>query len=148
MAWLHIDSFDHIDELDAPVEEVFAVFKDIARWPEWVSVLSAAAPISTGPLRVGFRLEMTPVDLGRSIKTTLIEYEENRLLTWGMRTWIASLVHTFRFEAIGPQRCRLHHTEISEGLLGIAAWLLRKKILAYDGQWSRDFVKRFARGSH
>lgn len=49
-----------------PVEEVFAVFKDIARWPAWVSVLSAAAPISTGPLRVGFRLEMTPVDLGRS----------------------------------------------------------------------------------
>ena len=145
MALLHIDSFGGIDELDSPVEEVFAVFKDIARWPEWVSVLSAAAPLSSGPLRPGFRLQMTPTDWGRPIKTKLLAYEENRLLSWGSRMPVASLVHTFRFEPLGPGRCRLHHTEVSEGLLAIAAWLLRKKISAYDGQWSRDFVKRFAR---
>ena len=39
----------------------------------------------------------------------------------------------------------LHHTEYSEGLLAIAAWLLRKKIYAYDRQWSEYFVKRFTR---
>lgn len=145
MALLHIDSFDGTDELDAPVEEVFAVFKDIARWPEWVSVLSAAAPLSSGPLRPGFRLQMTPTDFGRPIKTTLLDYQEDRVIAWGLRSPVASLVHTFRFEPHGPQRCRLHHTEVSEGLFAIAAWLLRKKISAYDGQWSRDFVKRFAR---
>ena len=36
----------------------------------------------------------------------------------------------------------LHHTEYSEGLLAIAAWLLRN---TYDRQWSEDFVKRFTR---
>lgn len=145
MALLHIDSIDYTNEIDAPVEEVFAVFKDIANWPQWVTVLSAAAPLSTGPLRVGFRLQMTPVDFGRPIKTTLLEYEENRVIAWGLRSRIASLVHTYRFEPIGSDRCRLRHTEFSEGLLAIAAWLLRRKIYAYDRQWSDDFVKRFAR---
>jgi len=142
---LHIDSIDYTNELDAPVEEVFAVFKDIARWPEWVSVLSAAAPLSTGPLRVGFRLQMTPVDLGRPVKTTMLEVEENRVIAWGLRSRLASLVHTFRFDPLGPDRCRLRHTEFSAGLLAIPAWLLRKKIYAYDRQWSEDFARRFAR---
>lgn len=145
MALMHIDSFEHTNEIPAPAEEVFAVFKDIRRWPEWVSVLSAAEPLSTGPLGVGFRLQMTPTDFGWPIKTTLTAYEENRVIEWGSRTRVASLVHTFRFEPLGPERCRLHHTEYSEGLLAIAAWLLRKKIYAYDRQWSEDFVKRFAR---
>lgn len=144
MALLHIDSIDYTNELDAPVESVFATFKDIARWPEWVSVLSAAAPLSSGPLRVGFRLQMTPVDLGRSLTTSLLEYEENRVIAWGLRSRVASLVHTFRFAPISDDRCRLRHTEFSEGLFAIAAWLLRKKIYAYDRQWSDDFAKRFA----
>ena len=130
---------------DAPVEEVFAVFKDIARWPEWVSVLSAAAPLSSGPLRPGFRLQMTPSEFDRPFKTKLIDYKGDCVIAWGLRPAVASLVHTFRFEPLGPHRCRLHHTEVSEGLLAIAAWLLRNKISACDGQWSRDFVKRFAR---
>lgn len=92
MALLHIVSIDYTNEIAAPVEEVFALFKDIARWPEWVSVLSAAAPLSDGPLRAGFRLQM-----------------------------------------------------YSEGLLAIAAWILRRKIYAYDRQWSEDFKSRFER---
>lgn len=145
MALLHIDSIDHTNEIDAPVEEVFAVFEDIAGWPTWVSVLSEAAPLDTGPLRVGFRLQMTPTDLGRPVKTKLLEYEKNRVIAWGLRSPLASLVHTFRFDPIGADRCRLRHTEFSENLLGIAAWLLRKKIYAYDRAWSEDFIKRFAR---
>jgi len=144
MALLHIDSIDHSSDLESSVEEVFGVFKDISQWPAWVSVLSAAAPLSQGPFRVGFRLEMTPTDLGRSIKTRILEYEENRVFAWGLRSPLASLVHTFRFEPLAADRCRLRHTEFSEGLLGVAAWLLRKKIYAYDRQWSEDFVKRFA----
>jgi ribosome-associated toxin RatA of RatAB toxin-antitoxin module len=142
---MRIQSFDQTDELDAPVEDVFALFKDIARWPEWVSVLSEASPLSTGPLRVGFRLQMTPTDLGWPIKTKLIEYEENRVIAWGRRSRLAGLVHTFRFEPLGHDRCRLHHTEFSTGLLAIPAWVLREKIHAYDGRWSADFVSRFAR---
>lgn len=145
MGWLHFHTFELASELDAPVEEVFAVFKDIARWPEWISVLSAAAPISTGPLRIGFRLEMTPKDLGRSIKTVLTDYEENRALGWGLRSRIATLVHTFRFEPLPGDRCRLHHLEYSEGLFGVISWFLRDKMYAYDRQWSEDFATRFAR---
>lgn len=145
MGFLHWHTFEAADVLDAPAAEVFAVFKDIARWPEWVSVLSAAAPISSGPLRVGFRIEMTPRDLGRSIKTTLIDYEEGRQLGWGMRSPLATLVHTFTFDAIDGRRCRLHHLEYSEGVFGAVSWLLRKKMYACDRQWSDDFVRRFAR---
>ena len=86
---------------------------------------------------------MTPTDLGRSIKTKLLDYEEDRVFAWGLRSRIASLVHTFRFEARAGGGCMLHHTEFSEGLFAIPAWLIRRKIDAYDGQWSDGFERRF-----
>ena len=49
MGILHVDSFARVSELDAPLTEVFAAFKDIARWPKWIPALSAAAPISEVP---------------------------------------------------------------------------------------------------
>lgn len=145
MALLHIDSIDFTNEIAAPVEEVFAVFKDISRWPEWVSVLTAAAPLSEGPLRPGFRLQMTPVGLSFAFKTTLLEYVENRRVVWGLRSRVASLVHGFHFEPLAADRCQLRHTEFSEGLLAVAAWLLRRRVYAYDRQWSEDFKTRFER---
>lgn len=147
MAILHVNSFDRVSELDAPVEEVFAAFKDIARWPEWIPALSAAAPLSEGPLRVDFRLQMTPADLGRAIKTKLVDYEESRIFAWGLRSRIASLVHTFRFEPRPGGRSALHHTEFSAGLFAIPAWLIRRKIEAYDDQWSDGFERRFNSGA-
>jgi uncharacterized membrane protein len=45
--------FHRTVEIQAPVDRVWAVMRDIERWPEWTSTVSNIRRLDPGPLRVG-----------------------------------------------------------------------------------------------
>ncbi|MGB1274245.1 MAG: SRPBCC family protein [Nannocystaceae bacterium] len=147
MAFLHIDSFCQTDEVSAPVADVFQAFTEIETWPTWISALAAARTLSEGPLRVGFRFELTFRNFPRPFQTELIDYTPNKVFAWGTEKSLYRLRHAFDFEAQTPTTCTLRHSESSGGLLAIPAYLLAKKIRNTNSQWSADVVQHFRRES-
>ncbi|CRK59566.1 hypothetical protein [Alloactinosynnema sp. L-07] len=38
--------------IDASAERVWAVYADVARWPEWTKSVTSVTPLDPGPLRL------------------------------------------------------------------------------------------------
>ena len=72
-------SFEIPVEIDRPVEEVFQYFTDVARIPEWNSMVLEVTP-SAHPIHVGSTAKLRMRLLGRTIEATqeVLEYEPNR----------------------------------------------------------------------
>lgn len=85
-------------EIRAPAERVWAVMRDIERWPEWTPTVTRIQKIGSGPLAVGSRAVIRQPKLPPA-RWEITELEdENRTFTWithgpGMRLtarhWVA-----------------------------------------------------------
>jgi uncharacterized protein YndB with AHSA1/START domain len=100
-------SFEIPVEIDRPVEEVFRYFADVARIPEWNSMVEELTP-SELPIRVGSTAKIRMRLLGRIIEATqeVIGFEPNRKLVVRTPAPIA-VTDTIAFESLGAGRTRL-----------------------------------------
>jgi uncharacterized protein YndB with AHSA1/START domain len=107
-------SFEIIVDIDRPVEEVFAYLSDVARQPEWNSMVDEVVPSET-PLRVGSTARLKMRLLGRRIEATLevTELEPNRRVVVKTGAPI-SVTDTWTFEALGQNRSRLTYASVGE----------------------------------
>ena len=143
MALLRLDFIDYSTDIDAPVEEVFAFFKDVEKWPSWTTAVKKSQRKSAGEWGVGFKLSFVPDFAPMPLNVKLTAYEEGRLVEWGIRSPVATLVHRFDFEPLDAGRCRVRHTEFAEGLLAILTRPMLGKIEQFDRQLADDFKAAF-----
>ena len=128
--------------VDAPVEDVFALVVDVDHWTDWTSGV-VRSRLLRGPLRLGAGLSFVPKFFPVPITAKVIGFEPNRLVSWGVRTPLATLVHSFSFEALDEGHTLVRHSEFAENLLALATYPLRDKIRAFDEGLSRDLQARF-----
>jgi hypothetical protein len=143
MALLRLDFIDYSTEIDAPVEEVFASFKEVEKWPSWTTAIKKAYRKSQGDWGVGFKLGFVPNFLPFPLEVKVLDYEEARLVAWGIRSPIATMIHQFDFEPLDAARCRVRHREYAEGLLAILTRPMLGKVEAFDRQVADDLKAAF-----
>jgi len=145
MGLLRLEFIDYSTDVDASAKDVFAFFKKLDQWTSWNSAVKSAAPKSTGEWGVGFKISFEPEFLPFPLVTKIIGYQEDRLIEWGIRTPIATLVHRFDFEPRGKNRCRVRHREYAEGLLAVLSRPMRKKIERFDRKLADDLQHAFTK---
>jgi uncharacterized protein YndB with AHSA1/START domain len=143
MALFRLDFIDYSTEIDAPVEEVFAFFKDVEKWPSWTTGIKKAYRKSPGEWGVGFKLGFKPDFAPAPVDVKVLDFEEGRLVAWGLRTPVGTLIHRFDFEPLDEGRCRVRHTEYAEGLFAILTRPMRRKIESFDRLLADDLQAAF-----
>jgi uncharacterized protein YndB with AHSA1/START domain len=107
-------NFEILVEIDRPVEEVFGYFTDVARMPEWNSMVEELTP-SELPIRVGSTAKIRMRLLGRTIEATqeVLVFEANRKLVVRTPAPIA-VTDTIAFESLGASRTRLTYASAGQ----------------------------------
>ena len=82
--------FETSRHIDAPVEAVWAVLFDVARWQEWTPTIDSVERLDDGPFVVGSRARVRQPKLPRA-EWEVTEVVDGRSFTWeatgpGMRT--------------------------------------------------------------
>jgi Polyketide cyclase / dehydrase and lipid transport len=67
-----MNEFTIVTTIECPVDEVFAVIRDVARTPVWTPGLTEARQTSDGPLEPGATLIYRGTFLGRSYETPAV----------------------------------------------------------------------------
>ena len=119
MGWLHLDLVDYTTEMDAPVQEVFAFFQKVEDWPTWTGGIKRSFRKQGMPWGPGLKLGFVPDFMPLPVVTKIIGYEEGRLIEWGIRSPLATIVHRFEFSGISAT---VHETNAP---LASRAWTLR-----------------------
>jgi uncharacterized protein YndB with AHSA1/START domain len=143
MALFRLDFIDYSTEIDAPAEEVFRFFKDLEKWPAWTKAIKKAYRKSGGDWGVGFKLGFAADILPMPLEVKVLDFEEGRLIAWGIRNPLTTMIHRFDFEPLKKGRCRVRHTEYAEGLLAILTRPMRGKIESFDRQLADDLQAAF-----
>ena len=143
MALLRLEFIHESTEIEAPVEEVFTFFKDLEKWTSWATGIKKANRKPGGDWGVGFRFSFVPLFLPVPLDVKVLDYEEGRLIAWGLRTPVATMVHRFDFEPMDAGRCRVRQQEVAEGLLAILTRPLRGKIEHFDRLLAEDLKAAF-----
>jgi len=148
MGLAELTFIDYRTEMGAPVEDVFAFFKKVEEWPSWGTGIKQASRKGDADWGRGFRLGFTPDFLPIPLMTKVIDYEEGRLIEWGLRTPVAAVVHRFEFEPLGESNSSVRQLEYAQGLLAVLLRPLKGKIEAFDRQLSDDLVAAIGKGLH
>ncbi|ADB30818.1 cyclase/dehydrase [Kribbella flavida DSM 17836] len=76
--------FEHSITIDAPAERVWAVFSDVARWPEWLPTVDAVERLDEGPLRVGSRARIRQPKLAVAV-WEVTHFKDGEYFEWVSR---------------------------------------------------------------
>jgi len=140
----HVDCTDFVTEIEAPAEVVFAKLQNLAVWPTWTRAIKKAWARSDGAWREGYKFTMKTMVAPVPLPVTVYELEQNRLIGWGVRNPLLTLLHRMEIEPLGPERCRVRNHEFVEGPLAKPVGrLVAKRIDRLDRQWAADLAKSF-----
>ena len=109
-------------ELELPVERMWEEFADVSRWPEWNPCFWRARVVG-GELRLGARLVwvFNPIERRYLYKlpatAEIVELDHCERVTWEVRLPGFHARHSYRFAALGRDRCRFGSWEVAEGTL-------------------------------
>jgi len=146
MGLLRLDFIDYTTEIEASVDEVFSCFKNIENWSSWTTAVKRAYQKPGNDWVVGSKVGFVPFFTPFPVEAKVLGYEERRLVEWGIRTAVATIVHRFEFQPVADDRCRVRHQEYAEGLLAILTRPMKATIERFDRQLADDlkaaFVKR------
>lgn len=117
--------------VDRSVDDVWAAFADVSRWPEWNPCMTWAR-IGGGELRPGAPLTWAFAPIKRRYlyrmpaRATITEVIPGQRVTWEVSLPGFHAFHSYLFEADGPERSRFGSWEIARGpmyRLGRRFWL-------------------------
>ena len=101
--------------VEAPVDHVWTVLRDVERWPEWAQTVTSVRRLDDGPLAVGSRVRVEQPRIPPT-EYVVTELEPSRSFTWvatgpGVRTTARHLLEdtgtggtrvTLAVEQVGP----------------------------------------------
>jgi uncharacterized membrane protein len=121
--------FEDSIDVSAPADQVFEVYSDVERWPEWTESVTQVELLEEGPLRVGSRARVRQPRLPVAV-WEVTEVVPHRSFTWvargpGVRTTATHLVTP---EGDGGQRAVVTATLVQAGLLGPVVGALTKRL--------------------
>ncbi len=93
-------------DVEAPVEQVWEVLREVERWPEWAPTVTSVRRLDDGPLVVGSRARVEQPGIPPT-EYVVTELEPSRSFTWvatgpGVRTTARHLL-----EDLGPGGTRV-----------------------------------------
>ena len=131
---------DYVNEIDAPIEQVFGAYKAVEKWPEWLRGVEASGRKWT-QWKVGNFFWFRITDFPFSMPLRVFAFEENKHVTWGLG-WPGSaggsVVRNFNFEALSEGRTRVRHREWAEGLYIPFTWYFRPFVSRFTWAWASD----------
>lgn len=114
-------------DIDASIESAWSVLADFANFRDWCPTLREVQGEPVVGCRLRLRLASAPGaegTVGLSAAVRVVEAPNH--LAWGGGVpglpWLLDVHHWFRLEALGTDRCRLHHGERFQGLLLPLVW--------------------------
>jgi len=75
--------FEESVTINAPAERVWAIFSDVAKWPEWTPTMSAVERLDEGPIHLGCRTRI------RQPKLPVAVWEVTELVEGEYFAWVA-----------------------------------------------------------
>ena len=69
-------------DVEAPVERVWEVLREVERWPEWAPTVTSVRRLGEGPLAVGSRVRVEQPRIPPT-EYVVTELEPGRWCTWG-----------------------------------------------------------------
>ncbi len=68
-------------DIEAPVEQVWEVLRDVERWPQWAPTVTLVRRLDDGPLAVGSRVRVEQPRIPPT-EYVVTELEPSRSFTW------------------------------------------------------------------
>jgi uncharacterized membrane protein len=104
--------------IGAPIEQVWDVFQDVERWPEWTASMSSVELLDSNELTVGARARIKQPRLPRLV-WTVTAIEPGRSWTWRTRGPGATTTATHLLERLDDTTTRVEQTIEQVGVLGV-----------------------------
>jgi hypothetical protein len=119
-------SLQHSVEIDAPPAAVWAVYSDVARWPEWTASVDAARPLDGPDLEIGRRFE---IDQPRFPRLTWVvtDVSPGRSWTWRVHSPGATTTASHGLVDLPGGRTRVDTRVDQRGILGAVVGLLTRR---------------------
>jgi Polyketide cyclase / dehydrase and lipid transport len=115
-------------DIAAPPAEVFAVYADVERWPEWTPTVTSVERLDSGPLRLGARARIRQPRLPTTV-WEVTEYVDGVRFTWVARAPGAITIGTHEVAA-GPAGSAATASIEQRGPLGSLIGLLTRRLTA------------------
>ncbi|MEV8373388.1 SRPBCC family protein [Kribbella sp. NPDC056861] len=128
--------FDHSVTVQAPADRVWAIFSDVAKWPEWTPTITAVERLDPGPIHLGAKTRVRQPKLPVAV-WEVTELVDGEYFEWVSRAPGIKTTGGHRVEST-PEGTVVTATIIQEGPLG---WVfgklyakLTREYIALEGQ--------------
>ena len=125
----------HSVTIGAPAAQVWEVYADVERWPEWTASVSSVTLLDAGPLRLGTRARIKQPRFPPLV-WTVATIEPDRTWSWVTRSPGSVATGTHTVVPVGPMTTRVElsidQTGPLGGLVGRLSRRLTRRYLAME----------------